>query len=444
MLHRLTLPQTLTWGFFSIIFLGTLLLLLPFSTTIGHDTTFMQALFTATSATCITGLTLVDTASHWTIFGQLIILGLIEIGALGFMSFTVLLYSLTSKRMDLSTRLLVKDSLNLANLADTKTVIRYVLWLSLVIQLIGAILLVPDLVPRYGWLHGIYYSFFHAASSFGNAGFVIFPTSFTTFANDPYFLIITSILIIAGGLGFLVWRDILLYHQTKRYSLHTKIAIGTSTLLLLLSIIVFWITENNLDHFAASHNYLTRLLDTFFLAVSPRTAGFAIVPYDQLSLAGITFTMFLMFVGGTPGSTAGGIKTTTLGLLALQTWAVLHGRTDVTFGGRRFSQNNINRALMLTFIAAIFLGFVTLLLSMFEKLPHSFGIEYVAFEVFAAFSTAGLSLGMTPHLSFWGQLLIMLVMFIGRVGVFTVMFSVLNVNHPKTTFRYPEEEILIG
>lgn len=444
MLHRLTLPQTLTWGFFGIIFLGTLLLLLPFATTTGNHTTFMQALFTATSATCITGLTLVDTATHWTIFGQVILFILMEIGALGFMSFTVLLYSLTSKRMDLSTRLLVKDSLNLANLADTKTVMHYVIWLSLVIQLLGACLLAPDLILRFGWLRGSYYSIFHAASSFGNVGFVIFPNKFSMFANDPYFLLITSTLIIAGGLGFLVWRDILLYRETKRYSLHTKIAIGTSTILLLISIIIFWFTENNLSHIAQTHNGFTRFLDTIFLSVSPRTAGFEIIPYHQLSLAGIAFTMFLMFVGGTPGSTAGGIKTTTLGLLTLQTWAVLHGREDVTFGGRRFSQNNINRALMLTFIAAIFLGLVTLILSIFEHIPSKFGIEYVAFEVFAAFSTTGLSLGLTPHLTTFGQILIMLVMFVGRVGVFTVMFSVLNVNHPSRNYRYPEEEILIG
>lgn len=444
MSHKLTLPQTLTWGFFSIIFLGTLLLLLPISTKEPYNTTFMQALFTATSATCITGLTLVNTATHWTTFGQIIILILIEIGALGFMSFTVLLYSLRSKQMDLSTRLLVKDSLNLANLSDTKTVTKYVLWLSLVIQFLGVLLLAPDLIERFGFKNGLYYSIFHAASSFGNAGFTVFPIDFKNFANDPYFLIVTCILIIAGGLGFLVWRDILLYHNRKRYSLHTKIAIGTSTILMLVSVLVFFITEHDLANVAGTQNHFNRFIDTIFLAVSPRTAGFEIVPYTKLSLAGIAFTMFLMFVGGTPGSTAGGIKTTTLGILSLQTWAVLHGKNEVTFGNRRFTQGNINRAFMITFVAAVFLGIVTLLLSVFEDVPSNFGIEYVAFEVFAAFSTAGLSLGLTNHLSTFGQILIMLVMFVGRVGIFTVMFSVLNVKNNRVNYRYPEEEILIG
>lgn len=443
MYKRFTLPQILTWGFFGIIFLGTLLLLLPIATTHGQHTDFMTALFTATSATCITGLTLVDTANHWTFFGQIILLILIEIGALGFMSFTVLLYTLTNREMKLTTRLLVKDSLNLANLADTRTVMTYVISLSLAIQVLGALLLLPVFVPKFGWLSGSYYSLCHAISSFGNAGFVFFPGDFKIFADNTYMLLVTSVLIIAGGLGFLVWRDILLYRQTHRVSLHTKIAMGTSGILIMLAFLTFFVTEWQLP-LLNYQNWWHRLVDTLFLAITPRTAGFAILPYAKLSLAGIAFTMLLMFIGGTPGSTAGGIKTTTLGLLTLQTWAALRGKTDVTLGNRRFSQDNINRALMLTFISAVFLVVTTLLLSLTETVPRHFGIEYIAFEVFAAFSTAGLSLGLTPHLTTFGQILIMLVMFVGRVGVFTVMFSVLNVHNRPAAFRYPQENILIG
>ncbi|QBO36297.1 Trk family potassium uptake protein [Periweissella cryptocerci] len=442
--HRLTLPQTLSLGFFSIIFIGTLLLLLPFATTQGNHTTFMNALFTATSATCITGLTVVPTATHWTVFGQMVIMYLMEIGALGFMSFTAMLYTLANRRMDLSTRLLVKDSLNLANLSDTHTVTKYVIRLSIVIQAIGAILLAPDLIDRFGVTRGLYYSVFHSISSFGNAGFVIFPENFSVFANDPYMLSITSILIIAGGLGFLVWRDILLYPKLHRYSLHSKIAMGTSFILILMAFVIFMITEHNLDFYQHTLSFSNRVIDTLFMAVSPRTAGFEIMPYSAVSLAGIAFTMFLMYVGGTPGSTAGGIKTTTLGILWLQTWAALRGKEDVTFGNRRFSQSNINRALMLVFVSALFLGAVTLVLSMTEQTPREFGIEYIGFEVFAAFSTTGLSLGLTPSLTVFGKILIMLVMFVGRVGVFTVMFSVLNVHAKPATYRYPEENILIG
>lgn len=443
-MHKhLTLPQTLTWGFFGIIFIGTLLLLLPFSTRSGAHTSVMTALFTATSATCITGLTLVNTATHWSWFGQVVLLLLIEVGALGFMSFTVLLYTLTNRKMTLSTRLLVKDSLNLANLADTRTVMTYVISLSLALQAGGALLLLPAFITQFGWLKGSYYSLCQAISAFGNAGFVFFPGSFALFAHNSYVLIVTSFLVIAGGLGFLVWRDLILYRQTHLISLHTKIAMGTSALLTLLAFVTFMITEWNLSVFK-DQGWLTRLIDTFFLAITPRTAGFAIAPYAKLSLAGIAFTMLLMFIGGTPGSTAGGIKTTTLGVLALQTWAALRGKSDVTFSGRRFSQENISRALMLTFVATVFLVAATLLLSLTETVPKQFGIEYITFEVFAAFSTAGLSLGLTPHLTLFGQGLIMAIMFIGRVGVFTVMFSVLNVQNKPTAYRYPVETILIG
>ena len=439
-----TLSKKMVWGFVFLITIGTVLLSLPVATNGMRGTSFIDTVFTATSATCITGLTVVNTAEHWSIFGQVIILGLAEMGALGYMTFAVLLFNLMRRNLDLSTQLMVKESLNLENLSDTKSVMTYVVGLSALFQIGGSLLLAVDFVPRYGWVRGLYISVYHAVMSFCNAGFDVFGDSLMRFRNDSYLLLVTIILIIGGGLGFLVWRDLLLFHERKRLTLNSKLTLTTTGALFVIGFLLLLVTERNLSILPAHTSWLNRTINTLFLSVTPRTAGLITVPTNSLQSGSIFLIMILMFVGGTPGSTAGGIKTTTFGVLMLQSIAQLRGKKDVEFSRRRFSASNINRALLLIFLASIVMVVATLILTQTEKIPKGFGLEYILFEVLSAFGTVGLSLGLTPHLTVIGKLVIMLLMFIGRVGIFTSLYSLSKRQTTVNKIRYPEENVLIG
>lgn len=443
-MDRLTPPQILTMGFLLIIVAGAFLLTLPLAQSPGQHVTYLDALFTAVSATAITGLTVVNTATTWSLFGQIVILVMIEVGALGFMTFAVLLLTLTKQRLDLKARLLAQQALNLQNLSDVRTMLTYVFSLSAIIQIIGMILLAVDFIPRFGWSQGLYYSLAHSISAFGNAGFTFFSAPMSQFKSDPYVLIVLMFLISAGSLGFLVWRDLLSWKSRhRRLSLHTRMALATSGWLIAGGFFGFMLTEKFLAGMSGL-DIFHRVIDNLFLAIVPRTAGLEVIPMSSLSAGGLIIVMTLMFVGGTPGSTSGGIKTTTLGILWLQSMAALRGQEQVNFGDRQISQQNIIKAMMLAVISIAFVLFVSLVLSITETVPKGYGLEYITFEVISAFSTTGFSLGLTPHLSPIGKVIIMLVMFIGRVGLYTVMFSVLNIRDRPTHYRYPTEEIIIG
>ncbi|MDT7014059.1 TrkH family potassium uptake protein [Levilactobacillus namurensis] len=441
-----TLSKKMVFGFILLIILGTILLSLPIATVHQQGTGFIDVVFTAASATCITGLTVVNTAAHWSIFGQLVILGMAEIGALGYMTFAVLLFNIIRRHrnMGLSTQLLVKESLNLENLSDTKSVMKYVIGLSAFFQIGGVFLLAWDFVPRFGWKRGLYVSVYHSVMSFCNAGFDVFGNSLMAFQNDSYVLIVTIILIVGGGLGFLVWRDLLLYHERKRLSLNSKLTLTTTGTLFVLGFVILLVTEGNLSSLAGKMSWVNRTVNTLFLSVTPRTAGIITLPTDSLHSGSVFLIMILMFVGGTPGSTAGGIKTTTFGVLMLQSIAQLRGREDVEFSKRRFSQANISRALLLVFLASIVITLATLVLTQTEKIPQGYGLEYIVFEVLSAFGTVGLSLGLTPHLTVIGKVIIMILMFVGRVGIFTSLYALSKRQTRVSRLRYPEENILIG
>lgn len=442
-LSRLSMPQRLTLGFLSVITVGALLLMLPFSYNgdMGHS--FMDALFTATSAASVTGLTVVNTATHWTTFGQIVIMCLIEIGALGFMSFSVLLFTATRRKMNLRDKMMVQEVYSLESLYDTRAVFGYVIKLSVIIQIVGAILLTPFFVHDFGIKRGLFYAVFHAVSAFGNAGFSILPAGDMAYANQPWILLIIAALIIAGSLGFLVWRDVLLYHHSHKLTLHSKLALMMTGALIVGGWLLFELTESNLA--IASHlSGFNRIANTLFMSISYRTAGFSQFSFSQMAPATILLTIMMMYIGGTPGSTAGGIKTTTLGVLLLKTHAALRGKKDVTFAHRRLTNENISRSLLLIFVSLLFLGVLSFLLMLTQGTDSKYGLEYIIFEVVSAFATAGLTLGLTPHLNVFGQCVIMLTMFIGRVGVYTVMFSILNVHADHAPYQYPEETVIIG
>lgn len=441
--HKYSFPKVLTFGFIFVILIGTFLLMLPISTNKGLHTSFMTALFTSTSATCVTGITLVDTATHWSWFGKLVITLLIEIGGLGFMTFTVLMFLLIRGKMSMSTKLLTSESLNLSTVSQFD-IVYLVLKLSVAIQIIGAGLLFVDFYPRYGFQKGLAFSIFHSISAFCNAGFDLFGNSVQNFANNTYVLGVFAFLILAGSLGFLVWKDILTYRQNHRLSLHTTLALRTGLVLFTLSFVMYLITENNLSQLADQLDVKQRLVNTIFMAITPRTAGLITFPYNELTTSGMAFTIMLMFIGGTPGSTAGGIKTTTVGLLVIQSISTLKGQQEPTFAHRRFSQENIFRAIALIWVALVLVIAAIVILTKTQALPKHDTLEYVTFEVVAAFGTTGISLGVTQYFDYFGQAIIMVLMFIGRVGIYTVMYSILNAKPKQKSYHYPKEDILIG
>lgn len=442
---HLSAVQVLALGFLLIIFVGGSLLSLPFFSKNGEATPFIDALFTATSAVCVTGLTTLNTAMHWNPAGQLLIMILIEIGGLGFMSLPVVLYFVMRKKITLSTRMLLREALNLDDMSGAFRLMMYIVKLALVIQGIGAILLSFQFVPEFGWKKGIFFGIFHSISSFCNAGFDLLGDSLVPYQSNPYVLIVIGLLIISGGLGFIVWQDILFYKERKKFSLHSKLALTTTFVLLLGGFIVFFFTEQNAGNLTEGTNFIERLANTFFMSVTPRTAGYYSINYLDMTNAGLIATMFLMYIGGTSGSTAGGLKTTTFAVLVIQVISIFKGRQRAEFHGRTIPSATVFRALTLFFITLSLCVVSIMLLSVTENIPDYSGIEYIAFEVFSAFGTVGLTMGLTPDLSIAGKIIIMLLMYIGRVGFFTVGFSLLTkAAKPTAKYKYPDETIMIG
>ncbi len=443
--YDLNVPQLITFGFAALILLGALLLMLPISSQSGEWTPFIDALFTTTSATCVTGLTTLTTAEHWNFFGQAVIIVLIEIGGLGFMSIPVVFYFISRKKISLSTRMILRDSLNMETSGEVG-LMRYILKTAFLIQFIGVLCFAVDFVPRYGWGKGLWFSLFHAISSFCNAGFDLFGDSMVGFQRNPWVLSIVMVLIIAGGLGFLVWYDLMGLRKKRRMSLHSKIALTTTGFLLLFGTLGFVVTESFGSSLVESDSFVDRLFNTLFMAVTPRTAGYFSIDYFQMTHAGLILTIVLMFIGGTSGSTAGGLKTTTFGVLILKVKSIFKGREHAEFGDRTIRDTAVNRALTLFFITLTLCILATMILSVSERIPNvdQLGLEYIVFEVVSAFGTVGLTMGITPHLSVVGKVVIILMMFIGRVGIMTVVFSLIKKSRQGSNFKYPEESVMIG
>lgn len=441
---RLSPVQLIAAVFFILILFGGSLLTLPFFSRSGESTHFIDALFTATSAVCVTGLTTLNTAEHWNSAGQFLIMTLIEIGGLGFMMIPILFFAIAKKKISFSMRIVLKEALNLEEMSGVIKLMIYILKFAVVIQVIGAIALSVVFIPEFGWAKGIWFSIFHAVSSFCNAGFDLLGDSLLADQTNVYLIMVVSALIIAGGLGFIVWRDILSYHRVKKITLHSKVALSVTALLLIGGFILFLITERN-GLTLVKGTFTERLANTFFMSVTPRTAGYYSIDYLQMSHAGLILTMFLMYIGGTSGSTAGGLKTTTLGILLIQMHAMFKGKTRAEAFGRTIRQAAVLRALTLFFVTLSLCVVAIMVLSVTETIPKTSGIEYIAFEVFSAFGTVGLTMGLTPDLTLIGKLVIISLMYIGRVGIMTVVFSLLvKANRAEANYKYPEESIMLG
>lgn len=439
--------QFIALGFGVIILIGSLLLTLPMFTNSGEGTPFIDALFTATSATCVTGLTTLTTSEHWNMGGQLIILGLIEVGGLGFMMMPFIFFAVMKRKVGLMTRIIISESLNLDGLSGVIKLMYYILRFAIGFQLLGAILLAVDFIPTYGIGKGIWYAIFHSISAFCNAGFDLFGDSLVGFQGNAYVLLVISGLIIAGGLGFIVWQDLMAFRKTKKLSLHSKLALTVSISLLIFGTIVFYISESGGRFIVNDTSPINRFANMLFMSVTARTAGYFSVDYGNVSQAGILFTIVLMFIGGTSGSTAGGLKTTTFGVLLIQTISMLKGRVHAEAFHRTIRPSVVSRALTLFFITLTLCIAVTMIMSVTEVLPRFRGIEYLLFETFSAFGTVGLTMGLTPSLSLMGKLLIIALMYIGRVGILTVGFSLTMRLMKKANgghYKLPEESVIIG
>lgn len=440
-LNKLSIPQILVTSFLGLLLVGGTLLMLPISSQSGTFTHFWDAFFTATSALCVTGQITLNTAEHWSYFGRTVIIILIELGGLGLMTLILHFFFVIGRKLNMKQHKIVQEALNLEDLSETKAVLRYVIRIALIFQGAGALVLSFDFIPRLGWIKGIYFSLFHSISAFCNAGFDLFGDSLIGFQSNPLILITIMLLIVIGGLGFIVWRDILTYRKNKRLLLHTRLVLLTTGIILAVSFIAFWISEGRNGTFAHL-SFVDKVVNTWFMVITPRTAGYVNVDYNDVSMAGVFMTQILMFIGGSSGSTAGGLKVTTLAILVLTVVSNLKG-VETNFQKRSIGPARIRRALILLVIALGFIVSSSFLLMLTQDIPSNFGFEAVLMEVFSCFGTVGLSMGLTAHLNWFGKLVLMILMFVGRVGSMTILLSI-GSHDKESGIHYPEESILVG
>ncbi len=441
---KLAPTQVLVIGFASIILIGGLLLNLSIASQSAESVGFINALFTSTSAVCVTGLTVVDTGTYWTVFGKIVILFLIQVGGLGFMILATMFFIILGKKISLKERLVIQEALNQYNLAGLVRFTKYIVLMTFVIEGLGALFLSVKFIPQYGWITGIAYSIFHSISAFCNAGFDLIGNGrgLTPYVSDPIVSITIPLLIIIGGIGFSVITDVITNKKLKKLSFHTKMVLVITLLLLIVGFIGFTVLEWRNPRTLGNLNIGNKFLSGFFQSVTTRTAGFNTVDFSQMRNASKLLTIILMYIGGSPASTAGGIKTTTLGVIFFTAVSVIKGKSETELFRKRISRDIVNRALTIAIIGIFLIISVTMILSITDS---RFDLTEVLFETVSAFGTVGLTLGITPMLSGFGKVLLILMMFAGRVGILTIAFALARQQHKyKVNIKYPEGKILVG
>jgi len=431
----------LIYGFAIIIGIGTLLLVLPISTTTGQVTSPINALFTSTSAVCVTGLVVVDTGTYWSSFGQGVILVLIQIGGFGFMTSATLFLLILVRRIGLRERLLISESMGLTRLGGVVNLVKKMALFTIIIEVIGAALLYIRFSIDNPTGTAIWESVFHSVSAFNNAGFDIFGNfmSLTNYSGDTLVILITAALIILGGISFLVVADLFKNRRLSSLSLDSKLVLYTTGILLALGMIVILLTEFNDSDTLGVLSLPEKLLNAFFQSVTARTAGFSTINMANVADYALFFTMLLMFVGGASGSTAGGIKVNTFGMIIATMWSTVRGKENAGAFNKEFTIQQIHRALTIIMLS---LGFITVMVFLLT-ITEDFRFLDLLFETTSAFGTVGLSTGITSALSTAGRLIITFTMFIGRLGPLALALSLLQRQRPYT-YRYPQEVIRIG
>lgn len=431
--------QIIILGFAGVILLGCLLLMLPFATQDGKGAVFSDALFTATSAVCVTGLVVQDTATYWSGFGQTIILLLIQIGGMGIVTMAVAISLISGRQIDLKQRSTMQDAIAAPKVGGIVKLTGFILKMTIIFELCGAILMAPTFCKEFGIFKGIWYAVFHSISAFCNAGFDLMGvkskfSSLTFFENNPAINLTIMALIIIGGIGFTTWDDIKTNrHHFQRYRMQSKVILITTLLLITLPAIYFFFFEFT-GRPGSNH-----VLVSLFQSVTTRTAGFNTIDFGLLSEAGLAIMIFLMLVGGSPGSTAGGMKTTTLAVLFSTMLSVFRRREHTHFFGRRISDDTVRSAVaIITMYLTLFLS-GALIISRIEHLP----LMDCMFETGSAIATVGLTLGITPQLGLVSQCILILLMYIGRVGGLTLIFAALA-SRQGNTARLPQEKLTVG
>jgi len=438
----MTPSRVLVLGFAMAILFGALLLTLPKSTQDGLGLPFLNAVFTATSAVCVTGLVVVDTATTFTLFGQGIILVLIQVGGLGFMTFATMFAFILGKRITFRERLLLQEALNQVSVEGIVRLVKSVIQISFAIEAIGALILTLRWSFDFSWSKALYLGIFHSISAFNNAGFDLFGnfSSLTAYVGDPIINITIMLLIICGGLGFIVLADVFT-NKGKTIRLHTKIVLQVSGILILVGAAIILSIEFANPKTLGPLPLGTKILAAFFQSVSTRTAGFNTINIAGMYETSLLSMIVLMFIGASSGSTGGGIKTTTFVAIILSVLSTYRNQSDIVIKGRTLPKGVIQKAWAITTSAVILIFLIISILSLTERVD----LMTVLFEVTSAFGTVGLTLGMTPTLSAAGKMAIILTMFIGRVGPLTLAFVLSQKgNKQAAQIKYPDERIMIG
>lgn len=436
--RRLTSSQIIVLGFLGAILLGAFLLMLPISTADDKGATFADALFTATSATCVTGLVVQDTATYWSAFGQGVILTMIQVGGMGVVTFAVAITVASGKKIGLMQRSTMQEAISAHQMGGIVKLTGFILKTSAIIELTGAVLLSPAFIKEFGIGKGIWYSVFHSISAFCNAGFDLMGvkekySSLTSFSNNPLVNVVVVLLIVIGGIGFLVWDDVRIntFH-VRKYRMQTKIVLLTSLFLIILPALYFFIDFSEAD-------LKTRIFSSIFQSVTTRTAGFNTIDLTNLNSGGISIMIVLMLIGGSPGSTAGGMKTTTFAVLILTAISVFRRKEHTDFGGRSIADSVLRNAIAI--VTMYIMLFLTggVIIAVVEGLP----MMTCMFETASAIGTVGLTLGITPNLGMVSRTILIILMYIGRVGGLTLLFSAVTPTQSSMA-RLPQEKLTVG
>lgn len=442
MKHRkLSHVRVITLGYFIMILVGTALLMLPCATRAGVSAGPVTALFTATSASCVTGLVLQDTATYWSLFGQLVIIALIQIGGLGFMTIAIFFFRIISKKASLRERAVMAESINTTHMGDFSRLVRKIIIGTIALEGAGGILLAVHFVkqPGFGFFKGIYYGFFHAISAFCNAGFDLMGdyASFTSLSDSVLVNTVLIALIVLGGIGFLVWDDITACRfRFKKFSLHTKTVITVTAVLIFAGALMLFIFEHN--NTGSDKPVSEEIWVALFGSVTARTAGFNTVDTAALTPASKLITIILMFIGGSSGSTAGGVKTTTVAVILIFLIAGMRGQDNIHFYKRRIRDDVLRKSVIIISTNLMLLLFGATVLCAVQ----GFSITDAVFETTSAISTVGMTTGITRDLNLVSELVIIFLMYCGRVG--SISFGISLFERRKPPVSYPEESVTVG